>query len=502
MKKSVKLQELKDVSKLFQVLYVEDELDIKNTMLKYLNKFFLKVVSASNGEEGLKKYKKEKFDIVITDLSMPRMNGLKMLQEIKTINDSQAILITSAHSESEYMVNAIKLGVDGYIIKPFDYEQLNYELFKTTQKLKKFAENEEYKKHLKHMVEQKTAELSSLINFQKDNYDKTLFSMVEMIEDRDTYTAGHSQRVAYYSKLIAKEMGHAESECEKIYQAGILHDIGKVATPDVVLLKPQQLNDLEYKLIKEHVDVGNKLLVNIPMFKDLAEIVHSHHERYDGMGYPRGLEKDEIVPLARIMIVADSFDAMTTNRIYKARKTIEEALDELKSLKYQQFHSEVVDSALVVLQNIQLDENINQLPHTEIEEERFAYFYKDILCNVYNKNYLDLLLMKNNLEFQLKYLYIVSMKKFGRYNHKYGWTNGDEMLKKIAESLQVRFETSYIFRIFGDDFVLLSLEAYSFHDIDEAIGSVTNNHLEYKIKIVDLGSLNIELQRIEQIITE
>ena len=115
----------------------------------------------------------------------------------------------------------------------------------------------------------------------------------------------------------------------KIYQAGILHDIGKIATPDVILLNPQILNKLEYKLIQEHVKVGYRLLVNIPMFQDLAEIIHSHHERYNGTGYPRGLKGDEINPLARIMIVADAFDAMTTNRIYKGRKNLTEALDEL-----------------------------------------------------------------------------------------------------------------------------------------------------------------------------
>ena len=240
----VNLKLLKKLANNYTVLYVEDDLEIQEEMFLYMSKFFKNVVKADDGLEGLESYKQENFDIVITDLSMPNMNGIEMLEKIKVINKEQLVLITSAHSESEYMINAIKIGIDGYIIKPFEYEQLNYEIFKIVEKIDKFAQNEEYKKYLQTMVEQKTSELNSMIHFQKYNYEKTLISMVEMIEDRDTYTAGHSERVAHYSKIIAQEMGYDEAECQKVYQAGILHDIGKVATPDVVLLNPQKLNDL------------------------------------------------------------------------------------------------------------------------------------------------------------------------------------------------------------------------------------------------------------------
>jgi putative nucleotidyltransferase with HDIG domain len=451
----VDLKLLQTLSKKFTILYVEDELSIQKEMLHYLNNFFKSVKVADDGDEGLQFYKQEHFDIVITDLSMPKMNGLEMLEKVREINKEQLVLITTAHSEAEYMIQAIKIGIDGYVIKPFDYEQLNYELFKIVEKLSKFSQNEEYKKHLKQMVEQKTSELNSMIHFQKDNYEKTLLSMVEMIEERDTYTAGHSQRVAQYSQMIAKEMGYSKAEYERVYQAGILHDIGKVATPDVVLLKPQKLNDLEYKLIQEHVVVGYKLLVNIPMFKDLAEIVYAHHERYDGSGYPRALKDDEIPELSKIMAVADTFDAMTTNRIYKGRKSVQEALEELVSLKSSLFNADVVDAATKVLQDIIIDVNIDQLPHNEIEKERFSYFYKDMLTDLYNQNYLDVLLVRNNFSLYYKNLYIINLKHFSQYNKEHGWKSGDEILKKIAIVLKNCFDTSNAFRVFGDDFVLL-----------------------------------------------
>jgi putative nucleotidyltransferase with HDIG domain len=251
---------------------------------------------------------------------MPKMNGIEMIKAIKVDNEKNIpCIITTAHTDTEFLIDAINLKVDGYIIKPFDFQQLNHELYKLVNRLQKFRENEMYKQSLEHLIHKKSAIVASLLEFQNQNYEKTLYSMVEIIEDRDTYTAGHSARVARYSKLIAQEMGYSEKDCTRLYQAAMLHDVGKVATPDAVLLNPKQLNDIEYKLVQEHVMVGYKLLSNVPMFSSLADIVYSHHERYDGTGYPRGLKGNEIMPLARIIIVADAFDAMTTNRIYKGR---------------------------------------------------------------------------------------------------------------------------------------------------------------------------------------
>ncbi len=465
----VDLKLLKILSHKYDVLYVEDDSEIQSEMFEYMNVFFNKVTKANDGVEGLATYKKEHFDIVITDLSMPNMNGIEMIEKMKEINSEQIFLITSAHSESEYMINAIKIGIDGYIIKPFDYEQLNYELFKIVEKIEKFAQNEEYKHNLKDMIAQKTSELNSMIHFQKKNYDKTLVSMVQMIEDRDPYTAGHSERVAHYSKIIAQEMGFSKEDCKKVYQAGILHDIGKIATPDVVLLKPQKLNTLEYKLIQEHVEVGYKLLANIPMFKDLAEIVHCHHERFDGSGYPRGLSDAQVPELSKIMAVADAFDAMTTNRIYKRSKSLTEAIEELLDFTGIQFNPEVIKAAKKVLKKVTLDENIDQLPHTEVEKERFSYFYRDSLTNLYNQSYLDVVLAHNSFEKKYKTLYICEVRKFFEYNKKMGWKSGDDLLKNIATVLRTCSQSPELFRIFGNNFILLYDENCNIIQVKESI---------------------------------
>ena len=493
------VKELKELCQDFSVLYVEDDDSIQGVMAQYLSKFFKKTVTASDGLEGLEAYKKSKFDVVITDLSMPKMNGLEMLQKIKDIKDDQSILITTAHNEPEYMIGAIKAGTDGYIIKPFDFIQLNNELYKLVLKLKSFKENEEYKHYLKKMVENKTSQIVHLMDIQKNNYEKTLYMIVDMIEQRDTYTAGHSKRVAEYSRLIAKEMDYNDEDCELIYQAGILHDVGKIATPDAVLLNPKSLNDIEYKLIQEHVEVSYRLLKDIPMFRAFAEVVYSHHERYDGMGYPRGLKADEIVPLSRIMIVADAFDAMTTNRIYKARKSVSEAIEEIQNLSEKQFHPEVAIKAAIALENVQIDYEISQLPRSKLEEERFAYFYKDTLGDAYNQTYLDVVLMKNSYDLEFKYMEIYSIKNFSMYNKKYGWEAGDKFLKDFSNILCKQNEESLVFRVFGDDFVVLSKTGFENEKLMPRLEKIIGDlDIQYSVQSIDLTETEIsKLSQVE-----
>ncbi|MDF1876337.1 response regulator [Sulfurimonas sp. SAG-AH-194-L11] len=491
----IDIKKLKSMSSTMSVLYVEDDDAIQKSMQLYLSKFFKSVDIANNGQEGLSFYKENNsFDLVITDLSMPKMNGIDMINRIKEINEEQCVLITTAHSESDYLLGAMKSHIDGYIVKPFNFDELNFELYKITEKIYTFKENENYKVHLEEMLILQTQGI-------QENYEKTLLSMVELIEHRDTYTAGHSKRVAYYSEIIAREMGLSEEECHLVHQAGIMHDIGKIETPDAVLLKPARLTALEYTLIQEHVAVGYNLLNSIPMFKTLAPIVHAHHERYDGSGYPNGLKGEEINKLARIMMVADAFDAMTTNRIYKGRKSVEEGIKELVSLVGSQFHPEVVQSAKKVLKNIKLDENINQLPKTKLEKERFAYFYKDRVTSGYNQDYLELILLKNSGESMYRYMLILSINNFSSYNKKNSWKDGDILLKKFADILIIHFENEYVFRIFGDDFVVLSKEKIEVNSVKKVLDSLMiENNLNYRTFLLDLNIQKIQrLKDIEAI---
>jgi len=297
--------------------------------------------------------------------------------------------------------------------------------------------------------------IKSLEKEKEDNQLQIIHSMINMIEARDTYTAGHTKRVAQYCELIARKLGYTNEEIETLVKAAWLHDIGKISTPDSVLLKPGKLNKLEYELIKEHLTSGYEMLSKIDQYKDIANIMREHHERYDGGGYPRGLKGDEILPLSRIMIVADAFDAMTTNRIYKQRKSVKEAIQELELFGKIQFHPEVVIAAIEVLKDVVSDDNVSQTPTSSLEEQRFSYFYKDRLTELFVIDYIALIL-RYYLNSNSVYLYDIKLHNFSEYNDRFSWKDGDEFLIKFSNHLTSLYLDTIVFRIEGDDFMLLS----------------------------------------------
>jgi len=484
---------LKKMAQNYTLLYVEDEAILRKSTVKYLEKFFLKVDEAKDGELGLELYKKNHYDFVITDILMPNLNGIEMLKAIKEISSEQETIIISAYSDSSYFTEAIMLDVSGYILKPIDFDQMNQTLFRSVSKLSLKHENDIYKTNLEEMVKQRTHEKLQLEGEKYSNFEKTLQSLVHMVEGRDTYTGGHSQRVADYCRLIARDMGFCDDDCMLIYRAGILHDIGKITTPDAVLLKPGKLTSLEYKLIQEHVKVSYDLLTDIPMYHEMADIIRHHHEHFDGTGYPNGLKGDKVSILSHIMIVADAFDAMTTNRIYKARIDVKVAIKELKSLSGKQFHPKVVKTAIKTLSTVRPMESISQIPMTEIEQERFAYFYRDQVSLAFNQDYLDFVLVSNTYAHEYSFMHLFFLHNFTQYNEKYGWNNGDKLLKSFAEYLKRNFSKTKIFRIHGDDFILLCEQAM-FTDIQEFINKFHLQEIEIEItqKVIDLRTTPID----------
>lgn len=490
------LDSIKEKAEDISILYVEDEPKLREEMLAFLSKIFTHVEAAADGREGLEKYIKNRYDIVLTDIQMPNMDGLELIREIRKINEKQEAIVISAYTESEYLIESIKLGVSGYIIKPMNFEQILKMLNQSIDKLAAFHENERYKTNLEEIVKERTGKVLSLQNELLSNYKQMMASFVKMIEGRDTYTGGHSERVATYSRDIARAMGFGQKECDFIYEAGILHDIGKIITPDAILLKPGKLTSEEYDLIKEHVSASFLILSDVPMYKELANIVYSHHEYYDGSGYPRALKGEEIPLFARIMTIADSFDAMTTSRVYKPRKSKNEAIEELKELRGVFYDSGIVDIAVDVLKYVQIDEKVNQEAETYIDDARFAYFYKDSLTHLYNHDYFDFMLNKSKDENLFLCLYMLYIRNFTAYNKKNGWDAGDALLKEFADYLKYEYRDFKIFRIFGDDFVLLKYEHQDI-EIDKInnLDIFKNSDLYCDCKHVNLKTVDINSYR-------
>jgi len=331
----------------------------------------------------------------------------------------------------------------------------------------------------------------SYIDEKELMYEEYIYGLVSVVEKRDTYTAGHSTRVADYAELIAKKMGISEAEIHVLHRAGMLHDIGKVGIPDSVFLKPTRLSLDEYKMIQEHVNMSYEMLKNISIFDEIKEIVRDHHEHYDGSGYPRGLMGDDIPLLAHILTLADSFDAMTTDRIYKGRKSVSEALKEIAKLSGKQFHPDVAKAALIALKDVIIEQVENQKPITSIEKERFSYFYKDPLTGAFNEAYL-----RSHTEDMkdFKSLIWVSLTNFHDYNKKHGWNEGDKVLIDIVDIMNEKYSgVQKVYRFFGDNFLFALYDAtIQKQVIDDLKKLFEQREITYKMKISDLSTKNTD----------
>ena len=305
------------------------------------------------------------------------------------------------------------------------------------------------------IIRKKVLELHAKEIEKIKNYRSMISLIVDLIDKRDSYTAGHSQRVSQYCEMIASALSYDESNVNKIHEAAVLHDVGKIAIPDSILLKPGNLNPVEKELIHSHLTAGYELLSKVDAYHELSDIIHQHHERYDGKGYPDGLSGEQIHPLARIMIVADAFDAMTTDRIYKPRKRVADALKEIESQKGFQFDPEVVDAASTVLRDVTI-KSFNQLPKTEIEEERFAYYFKDQLTDLSNHRALESILQINQHSHEYHFATVIILENLEAFNRQNGWDKGNVLLNRFGTALKNGYPHYHIYRIFGYTFVVLS----------------------------------------------
>jgi len=300
-------------------------------------------------------------------------------------------------------------------------------------------------------------------------YEESMYALIDMMEKRDSYTAGHSQRVAEYSKMLVLAFGYSEEEADFVYKAGMLHDIGKIEIPDAILLKPEKLTQTEYTLIKHHSNASYELLCREP-FGVLAHIVLHHHERYDGKGYPDGLKGDQIPFFAQIIAVADTFDAITTNRAYRKSLSKEHAIAILEEESGKQFNPQIVSMAKKVFAEISLPENTTQMPKDLLEEMRFSYYFRDQLTGYYNSNYLKFIFAHAG-DCQMTMLCIdhLNCQNFAFYNKKHGWKEGDALLQRIANEIHAIYPEAIIVRIYSDNFLVLHTQKHEhmdYHRID------------------------------------
>jgi len=326
------------------------------------------------------------------------------------------------------------------------------------------------------------------LNEKTKLYEESMYALVNMMEKRDSYTAGHSKRVAEYSKMLVLGLGYSFDDADFIYKAGMLHDIGKIEIPDAVLLKPEKLSAEEYSLIKYHSKASFELLKHEP-FKVLSKVVLHHHEHYNGRGYPDGLIGEHIPFFSQIIAVADSFDAMTTNRAYRKSMTKTEALAILEEESGKQFNPRIVKVALKAFEQVCIPEDTTQMPKDLLEEMRFSYYFRDQLTGYYNINYLKFMFAhaddKRVKMFCIDHLNCVN---FSLYNKKYGWKKGDEFLTLIAKTIESIYPKAIIIRAYSHNFLVLHVDEHHNSDYAKIDALMDENGLKIIYQHIELDT--------------
>lgn len=415
-----------------------------------------KLILVKTGEKALAYLAKNPVDLVLLDIQMPDMDGFETCEKIKELrlNRNVPVIFLTADADVDNEIKGLEMGAVDFIKKPFIPEVM-------LNRIHRVIQLEELKRTLEDKVKEKTVQIEQL-SFE------IISTIASMIEAKDSYTKGHSVRVAEFSALIASELGWREEEVQNLKYIALLHDIGKVGIPDNVLNKPGRLTESEFNIIKSHTTIGGDILKDIETITDVDAGAKYHHERYDGSGYPSGLREDEIPMVARIIGIADAYDAMSSKRIYRDNLPKEVIRKELVCGRGTQFDPELLDIFVELLDNGKLDIDfehvekektisgegsalINQIM-LSIEEEVKKAESRDYLTGLLGRKEGEKKIAKSMREHK-GCLAFVDLDNLKRTNDTMGHLAGDYALKTVGEVLSMFGEDTIVARLGGDEFL-------------------------------------------------
>lgn len=333
------------------ILVVDDDASNLKMASHILSGEKMRVSCLKSGEDALRFLQGNRPDLILLDIHMPGMDGFDTLAAIREDKDTAGIpvIFLTADDDSKTETKGLKAGAMDFLKKPFVPEVLLLRVRHTLELIRLQTD-------LSHEVEKKTQE----VLVQHEKLEKISMQIVTAlsgaIDAKDTYTNGHSTRVAEYSREIARRLGLSEKEQDDIYMMGLLHDVGKIGVPDAIINKPAKLTDEEYSIIKQHPIMGAEILENITEFPKLITGARWHHERYDGKGYPDGISGEKIPLEARIIAIADAYDAMSSRRSYRNVLPQSQIYSEVQKGKGTQF-----DPAFAEIMLSMIDEDIDYL---------------------------------------------------------------------------------------------------------------------------------------------
>lgn len=417
-----------------------------------------KLVLVKSGEKALTYLENNLVDLILLDIVMPEMDGFQVFENIKQLdnsNNSVPVVFLTADTEVGSEVKGLNMGAMDFIKKPFIPEVM-------LNRIENILELSELMKDLEHKVKEKTRQIEQ-ISFE------TIATIASMIEAKDSYTKGHSVRVSEYSARLAKELGWSEDKIGNLRYVALLHDIGKVGIPDSVLNKPGKLNEIEFSVIKSHTSIGGDILNDIKTIAGVSLGAKYHHERYDGKGYPTGVAGEDIPEIARIICIADAYDAMNSKRIYRDNLSKDEIYSQLENGKGTQFDPKFTDLFLKLLDEDKLvieDEGelekaeltlteessilLNQIVNN-IEENQKSDIY-DILTGVLNRKTGESRIAEA-VRTRPGCLMFVDLDNLKKTNDSMGHLAGDYVLKNLGTILLKYGDKTIVSRVGGDEFL-------------------------------------------------
>jgi len=443
-------------------IYIVDD---SKTILKLAEGVLIgsyKISLFESGTEALEQMRQDMPDLVLLDIYMPKMDGYTVFKRMKdsAVLKKIPVIFLTADDKHESEVKGLEMGAMDYITKPFSPTVMQ-------QRIARILELDNLRKNLEHLVDLKTDEIQKI-------FIQSITTITYAVDAKDRYTKGHSVRVAQYCLAIAKKLNWSKQDCLNLYYIALLHDIGKIGIPDSILNKPTKLTDEEYRLVRNHTIMGANILHPITMVPQICDGAKYHHERYDGKGYPYGLKGDDIPYIARIIGIADAYDAITSNRIYEKAQVVDYAVKELRKGRGNQFDPFLTD---VMLEIIKDGFEFSETPEFEFAQTNEAETEHDsFIIEVCKKTENDLH-KTEDVDFLTEFpvrksfeasvneylddplnhgaMFLMDVDNFLYVNENYGHIAGDHIICRLADVIRSHIETTAnMCRIGGDEFAV------------------------------------------------
>jgi putative nucleotidyltransferase with HDIG domain len=320
-----------------RILIVDDEESMRKVLRLGLTQDGYDVREAESGQAALELMTRWAPDVIVSDLLMPGVDGIELLRRTKEVDDTIGFVVLTGVGTTRQAVQALRLNADDYLLKPYDVDELTISVSRALERRALVKQNRFYQQCLELRVAQLGQQLERLT-------EEALVSLAGAVEARDGYTGAHLERVTRYAQAVGMALELDRDQLRTLWIGALLHDIGKISIPDSVLNKPSALSLDELRVMREHPRLGAAILEQSSFLASAVPAVLHHHERWDGDGYPFGLRRGEIPIEARVLAVADTYDAIISDRAYRPRRPEQAAVDELLRCRGTQFDPEVVDA--------------------------------------------------------------------------------------------------------------------------------------------------------------